>query len=297
MEPLWLAAGFMVVSAIAISRTRIWPLELFSHFRPHLIAAGAVMIAIFMAGQWLASVALVSVAVVANAVTFPKIRCLLPSPQSDPGLCVLWGNLWKRERALERTIAYARAKGAEVLLFAEFPDVDAQRISELAPDYPHTVISEFSHARFTSRVAILSKAPFERSETLKAPPLQKRPMQSVWIRRGEKLLQLSAVHPAAPGTPQMLRDRDVAMGVIFAAQSDPALVGGDFNATPWCEAMREAPTRIGNPLRESTWLTRLPLIGLPIDHFFVTSSVRVSAYKVGPFLGSDHRALLARVHV
>ena len=95
----------------------------------------------------------------------------------------------------------------------------------------------------------------------------------------------------------MLRDRDAAIAMVFDRLADPAIVGGDFNATPWCEALRGAPVRIGNPLAESTWLTRWPFIGLPIDHLFVTESVRVSAYKVGPFLGSDHRALVARIHI
>lgn len=296
MEPIWLAPAFVAVSAAAISRTRVWPFELFAHFRPHLIAAGA-LLTVVMVVLDMAAAALVIAATIANLATFPKLNYRAASAQADAGLGVLWANLWKRESALRRTIAYARAQNADVLLFSEFPDVDAGWFALNAADYPHRLISELSHTRFTSRVAILSKRPFEHAETLTTPPLQQRALQKVSVRCGDKPLQLSAVHPAAPGTPQMLRDRDVAIGLIFERLSDPGLVGGDFNATPWCSGLRDAPLRIGDPRTESTWLTRWPMIGLPIDHLFISPSVRVSSYKVGPFLGSDHRALLARVHI
>lgn len=296
MSLLWLAIAFAVVNAVAISRTRVWPFELFAHFRPHLIAAGAVLIVITLVWD-MAAAALVFAATIANLATFPKLRYRAANPQLGAGLCVLWANLWKRESALARTIAYARAEGADVLLFSEVPDVDAAWFAAHAADYPHVLISSFSRAKFTSRVAILSKRPFERSETVTAPPLRQRALQSVWVLCDGKSLQLAATHPAAPGTAQMLRDRDAAIAIVFDRLADPAIVGGDFNATPWCEALREAPVRIGNPLAESTWLTRWPFIGLPIDHLFMALSVRVSAYKVGPFLGSDHRALVARIHI
>lgn len=296
MSLLWLALVFASISAVAISRPRIWPLELFAHFRPHLIATGAVL-TIAMLIWDMAVASLVIAATIANLATFPKLSYRVVSPQPSAGLCVLWANLWKRPSALARTIAYARAQNADVLLFAEFPDVDAAWLKTYAAEYPHTLISEFSSTRFTSRVAILSKRPFEHAETITTPPLQERALQTVSVRCDDKRLQLSAAHPAAPGTPQMLRDRDAAIAMIIERLNEPALVGGDFNATPWCEALRNAPTRVGNPLWESTWLTRWPLIGLPIDHLYITPSVRVSEYRVGPFLGSDHRALLARVHI
>ncbi|MEZ5958513.1 MAG: endonuclease/exonuclease/phosphatase family protein [Hyphomonadaceae bacterium] len=296
MGPVWFALAFAAVSAVAISRARAWPFELFAHFRPHLIVAGAVLSAVMLAWD-MAAAALAVAATIANLATFPKLKYRVAEPQSDAGLCVLWANLWKSDAALRRTLIYARQKNADVLLFAEFPDADAAWVSVNAADYPHVLISEVSQARFTSRVAVLSRHAFEHSETMTSPPLQQRAFQTVSIRCGGKALQISAAHPAAPGTPQMLRDRDAAMAMIFERLVDPALVGGDFNAAPWCPSLYSAPPRIGNPFAESTWLTRWPLIGLPIDHLFVTASVRVSAYEVGPFLGSDHRALLARVHI
>ncbi|MBX3430648.1 MAG: endonuclease/exonuclease/phosphatase family protein [Hyphomonadaceae bacterium] len=297
MVLLWVASVFAFATLIAVSRTRSWPAELFSHFRPHLIAAGVVVTAVCVVEHRYGVAALAFVGVLANAATFPKLLYCIPAPDNAASLCVLWANLWKREQALVRTIGYARKEGADVLLFAEFPRVNDSWFAEHASDYPHVLISQVSDAAFTSNVAILSKLPLERCETIVASPLEQRPLQSAHVRCGDALLQINAIHPAAPGTPHMLRDRDTAIRMVFEKLAAPAIVAGDFNAAPWCPALTSAPVRVGNPLRESTWLTRLPLIGLPIDHLFITPSVRVSAYEVGPFLGSDHRALLARVHI
>ncbi|MDP3496027.1 MAG: endonuclease/exonuclease/phosphatase family protein [Hyphomonadaceae bacterium] len=117
------------------------------------------------------------------------------------------------------------------------------------------------------------------------------------ITVGETRLNVVAVHPTPPNTPQLLRERDAHIDAVKARMREPFILAGDFNATPWCPAFSSIPgRRVGGYLFAPTWFSNLPLLGLPIDHIIVSPALKASAYRVAPSTGSDHRALLARVH-
>lgn len=80
-----------------------------------------------------------------------------------------------------------------------------------------------------------------------------------------------------------------------------AIVGGDFNATPWTRTLRELDATI--PLERRTralftWPTpsramtrhrfRSPLPLVPIDHIYAGEAWRVLEVRRGPDIGSDH---------
>lgn len=79
----------------------------------------------------------------------------------------------------------------------------------------------------------------------------------------------------------------------------PALVVGDLNATRWGDSYRRLRSRVdlvdtadGRGLR-GTWPSTLWFTGMiGIDHVLVTPDVRVDDRRVGPDLGSDHRAVV-----
>ena len=113
-------------------------------------------------------------------------------------------------------------------------------------------------------------------------------------------VQIVVVHPVAPGSPAHMRDRNhvlLATNPLLADQKHFILMG-DMNTTPWSRTARQLPgVRAGDPKLESTWLTRLPLIGLPIDHIRISDSFNLIEYRVGPHIGSDHRPLIAKLHL
>lgn len=276
-----------------------WPLELFSHFRPHLVAtsllAGALLAAF---GAWPESVVCVA-ALAANLMTFPKQNIAAADAHAGtPGVTLLWANVWKRPKALERTIELARRAGADVILLCESPDMHPNALAEMAMGYSFVVDTGPDPARFGTRIVALSKTPLANVHITQTPNSTRRAMLGFKLEFGGTHVNVYALHPGAPGDPSMLRDRDALIQSAFAAAQQPFLIAGDFNATPWSPVLSEiAPTRVGNPFLESTWLTRWPLLGLPIDHVFVSPEVKSSINRVGPFLGSDHRALIVRCHV
>ena len=74
---------------------------------------------------------------------------------------------------------------------------------------------------------------------------------------------------------------------------------GDFNASPWSPIydnvleisdMRDSRRGFGV---QATWIARFPaFLRIPIDHAFVTPDVEVIDRRVGPYVGSDHRAVV-----
>ena len=112
-----------------------------------------------------------------------------------------------------------------------------------------------------------------------------------------KTLNIIAAHPVPPHTTSLTQERDRHIAMLSAHTHEPFLLAGDFNVTPWSPGFNGIPgRRIGAYLFAPTWFSNLPLLGLPIDHIMVSPALKASAYRVAPSTGSDHRALLARVH-
>lgn len=80
---------------------------------------------------------------------------------------------------------------------------------------------------------------------------------------------------------------------------DRVIVAGDFNLTPWTEAMRHQDRLFGIPRYTRTLATwpamidgRQTLPVMPIDHVYAGRSWKVESIQRGPYLGSDHRPVL-----
>ena len=74
---------------------------------------------------------------------------------------------------------------------------------------------------------------------------------------------------------------------------------GDFNATPWSRifidmlrAGRLNDAAIGSDLR-STWVSRFPPFGLPLDQVLVGHGIGVTGRRVGASIRSDHFPVIA----
>jgi endonuclease/exonuclease/phosphatase (EEP) superfamily protein YafD len=297
----WLAAGLALASAGAMLARLGWPFELLSHFRSQY-AAAAIVIATLSAAtsDWITGAVSLGIGLWAMlGLVTRKFEQVDTTPRSSPGLTIAWANVWKKPEALERTVAWASGHGAAVILFGEFPP--QRDIAEgFADDYPHRLATAVNDGLgFSTRVAVLSRLPLLNTEVMAPVGRHDRPFLrlAVEIAPGRQV-NILAIHPDAPATPGMLRDRDALIMRLGDLVQAPFLIAGDFNATPWCPVFRLIPgRRIGAAARRPTWLTGIPLLGLPIDHISVSPGVRASRYAVAPFLGSDHRAILARVHL
>jgi endonuclease/exonuclease/phosphatase (EEP) superfamily protein YafD len=84
--------------------------------------------------------------------------------------------------------------------------------------------------------------------------------------------------------------------VTAARRSDRMILTGDFNTTPWSEAMRTLDRDLGLARRDRalpTWPARVlgkrwPWPILPIDHVYAGPGWRTLSVTRGPYVGSDH---------
>jgi endonuclease/exonuclease/phosphatase (EEP) superfamily protein YafD len=140
-----------------------------------------------------------------------------------------------------------------------------------------------------------------------APERRKVPAIEAEFEWSGRPLSLLLLHTMPPKTPFGSAMRDVQMERMaewVRTQDAPAIVMGDFNATPWSSIYGPALERSG--LRDSTrgagfqptWpylsiAERMPVwpLGIPIDHVWHAPEFVTLDRRTGPALGSDHRSV------
>jgi len=108
--------------------------------------------------------------------------------------------------------------------------------------------------------------------------------------------------PPVPGEDTVARDDQLTYAARFGCVEETDLiVMGDFNDVVWSRKSQFFK-RVGGFLDPrlgrgfiSSFHAKYPFLRFPIDHFFVTAGVVVSAFFRGPHIGSDHFPMIARV--
>ncbi len=290
-----------ITLASLVGRRR-WPIELLQHFRPHMIVAGGVgaVLCLWLEPSWGWAAIALGFALI-NVAALPAPRFISPDAglAGEPGLTIVWANVWTKEGPLKRTLDWAKAQGADVILIGEYPRRASPEV-ELAGDYPHRIAGppQPEEQICSTRVVAFSRVAIGDARVHAGPGPHARSFVTFKVVLGETDLTLIAMHPVPPNTPALTEERDKQIAMLAGHARGAFVIAGDFNATPWTPVFGEIPgRRIGAYLLAPTWLSGLPLLGLPIDHLMGSEELRVSRYEVGPALGSDHRAVLARVHL
>ena len=277
-----------------------WLLDLTSHFRWYwLLAAVGCLTAAVWKRRWAAGAAAL-LAVALNLV--PILPYWLPSDQADGGgapLEIISLNVLADNTDTDRTIAYLRHRGADVVVLLEVSRTWADALDELDALYPHRVV-EPRDDKFG--IAVLSQWPLEEPRVI--TPADGPPAVVTVLRREASACLLVAVHPPAPVSADWSAWRDTqlaAFGQLVAVADRPTILAGDLNATPWCFGFRRLVATSG--LRDSavgrgiqaTWNAHRPVPRIPIDHVLVSPDILVLSREVGRDVGSDHLPVEARV--
>jgi endonuclease/exonuclease/phosphatase (EEP) superfamily protein YafD len=112
------------------------------------------------------------------------------------------------------------------------------------------------------------------------------------------------VHLRAPTSERRALARNQELRELAArseAVSEPLIVAGDFNVTPyspyfldWLEASGLTDSRRGRTLSTS-WPATMPLFGIPIDHVAVNDGFTVVSHRKLPDFGSDHYGVVVEL--
>jgi endonuclease/exonuclease/phosphatase (EEP) superfamily protein YafD len=117
-------------------------------------------------------------------------------------------------------------------------------------------------------------------------------------------IRLYALHPRPPQEGRGTAERDAQiLATALAAHDDnlPHIVAGDLNAVPWEDVVGHA-RRVGRLLDPRigrgfyiTWNSETPVLKWPLDHILPGQAFTLTAQRVLPEFGSDHRPLLAEL--
>jgi endonuclease/exonuclease/phosphatase (EEP) superfamily protein YafD len=210
-----------------------------------------------------------------------------------------------RDRPL---VDWLLAQNADLITVVDAPGGLFTMFPDLAAEFPHRV--EPRRGRFWP-ILLLSR---HELRIVRLTPTDEDSRSSyvanstarVTLENGSTLL-FTAMHPFSPRTTKawkrsiqiVRRDGEI----LRAAQqryNDPIIVAGDFNSTPVGRTFQEFAAASGFhtaawPL-PATWPADMPrLLGVAIDHIWVSPGIDILARRVGPSFRSDHRPVVMDV--
>ncbi len=298
-----------------------YPFELASHFRPQYAALSALMAVVLLGlGRWRWMFAAFALSVTNAIAAMSPFFILAPTLDGDDEARmarVVWFNLHGERTALAGFSAWTATLDPtpDVIALTEWPD--DTNPEAFWPGYETCVASgnggdqaSSDTASSSTGVMLLAKGAcpprFEQLES----PVPDAAARALWNDE----LTVVAVHAPRPvdlmglargpsswlaAGQVRLRDTVIDVAAQSARVEELAVLIGDFNAAPWSPVALTIATgglyRVdcGAPWR-STWLSDLPVLGLPIDHAYVREGMAADC-EVGPAMGSDHRPLLVDV--
>lgn len=273
------------------------PTELLSHFRPHYCVGGIVLSAVLLLLRRPSAASAAAVIALINGVAlFAPLLDAAPReiPEDGRRIRVVWANLEYSPDALAAFATLAAETDADIIALTEPPAGDARAASTATPFFANVVapadISIFA-------VAIQARESFSGGGDLPdARPGWRYAAQWAQTSGG---LRVIALHPTPPIDADALwaRDELIRAAGQAASKTPASVLVGDFNATPWSRVMIDLKATglkrvdCGAPWT-STWRSKLPLAGLPIDSAYVGTDIRAARCRVGQDIGSDHYPLI-----
>jgi endonuclease/exonuclease/phosphatase (EEP) superfamily protein YafD len=298
------AAALILVSLAPLAARAWWVLELTTHFRLQYVAVGAVLLVLAAALRrpgWCTALAIAIAVSAAPLLDYiPPFRSAAAADSGARDLKIMTVNLSMSDFRPRAFLDIVAAESPDVLVLQEFSSVFDERLRELDSVYEHRIelprrgpfgIALYSHYELTEHAELdLGGSPAVRTR-VHAPAAE---------------FTLIGVHLRAPSRPRLAAQRNRQLDLLAelrATIDGPLVIAGDFNITPFSPYFSELLTATGlrDPRAESgfsaSWPTFLPLLGIPIDHCFVTDDFTVVDLRRLPAFGSDHYPVLAQLRL
>jgi endonuclease/exonuclease/phosphatase (EEP) superfamily protein YafD len=303
----WNLAGLAGLLAVATGASYLgpwwWVPALIVHFRPHLASASLVLLALSVVGRrpLLAALCLALLAI-HGAPLLPYLGSGASAHAAGTrNLRILELNMHGAgtdAEALGQTIA---AEQPDLVVLTEMPR-NLDRIAREIGALPPFRAGELPPSPWA--VTLLSRWPIERWRVERGSDGTARVLFAdicdtpAW-RGCLRLVAIHAPRPFGDGARRQSEQLAIAADLASSAPDHRSILAGDFNLTPWAPEfaglLAHGNLKDTGPYRGllATWLSRLPFVGLLIDHVLVSPSVGILANRVGADLGSDHLPVIA----
>lgn len=286
--------------AVLIAGEQVWALDLLTFFWPILtIAAVVLLLATVPSGSMLARIAALA-AVAACAVPF---IILPPAPDNAAGekIRILTANLYVDNPDPAPFVALLTRTQPDIVVTEETRPhfADAVRGSGLYPFETEGELSQADDKKVFSRYPIRD---YQQLSDLPGHKIGRHPMRLV-IETPAGPVVVYAIHPDTPRSPEQWQDRNayferLALAVRGEAEGTSVVLAGDWNMPVHSAFFREFFAATGYRFaRPGLWLpvtrftmrlARLGYFGSTIDHVAVSPQIRVTDWKRGSDIGSNH---------
>lgn len=278
---------------------RLWIADIAAQFVPHAVIIGVAMLIFCIFQRYiLRAFVLLGMVLYIGSPIFSFSKYAIPQTDiADAEISALWYNSWDRAASIQKLSTNDKAREADFIAIAEFPFFDCREVRLMFSSHSFCYVTpERSGHKLDSRIAIISKSVPLSLNDVRPSYAPNRAFLEVEIDVSGEPIVLIAAHADAPTHPASTLRRNALISDISdrVRKFRRYVILGDFNITPWASMYDIFPgQRISDPRIASTWISRSPLLGLPIDHMFVSSCARVFESEVGPYTGSDHRFIKA----
>lgn len=296
-----LTTAAFAAALISLLPVRSWPVELLVSFRVQIITVcfGSAAIAFLVRLRgW--AVAGVLFALAQIGLSLPPLVSAEhePATSADTPLSLLTMNVEWSNRDARGVIDMIRREKPDVIALQEVDWWWRRQLEELADEYPTRL---FDGAEDRAGVALLA---LQEPTSVEWYPLCGRATLTVLFDDGGRGLRLVNVHTYPPKTPKLFDVRNRMLDTVAArlpVDDVPTVVAGDLNTTPWSPVLRDFGRTTGlRSVRAGrgalpTWPSWNRLIGVPIDHVYLSDGFAVEDLSRVTVPGSDHYGLLVRL--
>ncbi len=292
---LYVLAGLGFMALVAVRLGELWPpLDLGSHFTPHILAVTLLLLAAGMAGRrWWVVVCLgVPILPLAAIVWGWVAHISVPvTPVAGQPLRVMAYKLWIANKTPDQIGQVIREAYPDIVVLSKILRVNRTVLDDLSDRYPYRVLCPTDYCS----MAIASRRPFE---VLGSRRDRDDPeFMDVRVRLPEGSVRVIGVHTVVPYYQDRHRRQIDALTELVKQDGGPTVVLGDFNATPFSLILRrfERGTGLERLTSFASWPSFHGLPQVAIDHIFVTPGIDVVNVSLGEAGGSDHYPVFGKL--
>jgi endonuclease/exonuclease/phosphatase (EEP) superfamily protein YafD len=220
-------------------------------------------------------------------------------PTSGSALRIAHLNVFQFNRRYEEVLQSALTSDADVLSIQEVDDAWAAALRDrLASTHPYSRVEARNNCY---GIALFSKLPFAEVHTSEVGGV---PFIEAIVRTGDGPLRILSVHATSPINYDHFRQRNTLLKHLAAdigVRDMPTVLVGDLNTVHWDRAYRSFRTRSGllpvNSPGMRTWPSIGPIALIPLDHLMISPGLGASELRRFIIPGSDHRGLVADIHL
>ena len=291
------AVGIATASTLPLLADFWWVFELFCHFRVQYLALLAFFAALLASRRrWRSAAALLPFAAISASPIYVGWPVAVRAENPVAQLTVMNVNVNAANRNFASLLNLVERELPDLIVLVEMTAAWQTAIGALSNLYPYRV-GVPQQDRFG--IALLSRVPFHDQE---AVDLLTTPAVSARVTVAGRAVRIIGVHlrpPVSAGWAAIRNQQLIEIGKLLGNRAEPVMIVGDFNITSYSTIFSRWLE--DNELRSAarptdfaiSWPTFLPLLGILIDQFVVSESVRIDDFRRGPAFGSDHYPLTA----